>query len=473
MHSGDFDKRTRSMQAFQILLFGCLLAVNAMAQNANPNNQSNNQSVVQKIAEREAELKKLSGRDPEWLDWNRYLELNEKTNLNRDRALSPEEVEHVRVMGIDAVSMRILKIESLQREIKVLKQPQFAEFLKQGQSLCEDRHRLLATQPIPPTPALRKLGFDPLSFPKIDGSTSTQPLAVMIACRYFDLNSHWSFAPKGNPKEDTGYFDDIELKLAEYSLKPAEKIKSQSRLVGIVDKFLVGNESTHQAYVNILEGTSGFGLLARKPNTEEVELARKLNVELEVVPCAHDAFVFIVAQDGPVTELSTAQIKAIYTGTAKTWEAVGGSRNAKIYPYRRPKNSGSEELMLELVMIETPLSEKVSGNLVGRLMSSVFLNLTQNKDGIAYSVRYYEHYMAGSAGTRTIQVDGVAPTEETIANGTYPYIANVYAVIRREASPDSGPRKLLQWLLTDEGQAVVKQSGYVPLKSAGTPQFKK
>lgn len=469
MHSGDFGKRTRSMQAFHSLLFVCLFALNAMAQNANPNDQS----IEQKIAAREAELEKLSGRDPELQDWNRYLELKEKTNLNWDRPLTPEEEEHVRVARIEAVSRRLRKIQSLQREVKVLKQPQFEEFLKQGQSLCEDRHRLLATQPIPPTPALRKLGFDPLSFPKIDGSTSTQPLAVMIACRYFDLNSHWSFTPMENSNEGTGYFVDIELKLAEYSLKPLEKIKSQSRLVGIVNKFLVGNESTHQAYVNIIEGTSGFGLLARKPNTEEVEIARKLNVELEVVPCARDAFVFIVAQDGPVTKLSNAQIKAIYTGTAKTWDAVGGSRNAKIWPYRRPKNSGSEELMLQLVMKETPLSEKVSSDLVGRLMSSVFLNLTQNKDGIAYSVRYYEHYMAGSAGTRTIKVDGVAPTEENIANGTYPYIANVYAVIRREATPDSGPRKLLQWLVTDEGQAVVKQSGYVPLKSAGTRQFNK
>lgn len=468
MYSSEIKTPTRSMPAFHCLLFVSLFALNAMAQNANPNNQS----VEQKIAEREAELEKLTGRDPKLQDWNRYLELKEKTNLFWDRALSPEEEELSRIVGIEAVYMRLGKIESLDRQIKEMKQPQFAEFLKQGQSLCEDRHRLLATQPIPATPALRKLGFDPLSFPKIDGSTSTQPLAVMIACRHFDLNTQWSFTPMGIFKEHTSYFEDIELKLAEYSLRPLGKIKSQSRLVGIVDKFLVGNESTHQAYVNIIEGTSGFGLLARKPNTEEVELASKLNVELEVAPCARDAFVFIVAQDGPVTELSTVQIKAIYTGTAKTWDEVGGSRNAKIYPYRRPKNSGSEELMLQLVMNETSLPEKVSHELVGNLMSSVFLRLTQNKDGIAYSVRYYEHYMAGSAGTRTIQVDGVAPTEETIANGTYPYIANVYAVIRREAPPDSAPRKLLQWLLTDEGQAVVKQSGYVPLKSVGTPQFK-
>ena len=97
-------------------------------------------------------------------------------------------------------------------------------------------------------------------------------------------------------------------------------------------------------------------------------------------------------------------------------------------------------------------------------MSSVFLNLSENKDGIAYSVRYYEHYMAGNVRTRTIKVDGVEPSPENIANGTYPYIANAYAVIRRDSSPDNGPRKLLLWLLSDEGQAVIQQSGYVPLK---------
>lgn len=94
------------------------------------------------------------------------------------------------------------------------------------------------------------------------------------------------------------------------------------------------NESTHRAYLNILDGKSGLGLLARKPNGDELELARKQNVEFEVVPCARDAFVFLVNQDGLVTELSTDQIKAIYSGAAKTWDQVGGNRNTKIYPVK-------------------------------------------------------------------------------------------------------------------------------------------
>jgi len=71
--------------------------------------------------------------------------------------------------------------------------------------------------------------------------------------------------------------------------------------------------------------------------------------------------------------------------------------------------------------------------------------------------------MAGSARTRTIKIDGVVPNRETIEDGTYSYIADVYAVIRKDSQSESGPRKLLKWLLSTEGQAVVKQSGYIPI----------
>jgi len=427
-------------------------------------------SIAQRIERCEKALQKLSERDPEMPVWNRYLE-----SIERDGSLwkrfeeyykteMESKDEFIVLSREDLVAARLSKIDSLKHELKELNQPKFAEFLKQGQMLCEERHRLLFTQPVPPTPELRNLVFDTLSFPKIDGSTSTQPLAALIACRYFDLDFRWTKDLKWTKEPSSSFMDlDIELKLAEYSLTPLERIETQRRLAGIVGKFLVGNESTHRAYRNILEGKSGFGLLARKPNADEIELARKQNVEFDVVPCARDAFIFLVNQDGPVTELTTDQIKEIYSGTAKNWNHVGGNRNTKIYPYRRPKNSGSEELMSQLVMRGTPLPENVASELVGRLMSTVFLDLSQNNDGIAYSVRYYEHFMAGSARTRTIKIDGVAPNRETIEDGTYPYIADVYAVIRKDSQSESGPRKLLQWLLSTEGQAVVKQSGYVPI----------
>jgi len=71
--------------------------------------------------------------------------------------------------------------------------------------------------------------------------------------------------------------------------------------------------------------------------------------------------------------------------------------------------------------------------------------------------------MSGSASTRTIAINNIETNFITIADRRYPLIAEVYAVIRKDAAMDSPQRKLYLWLLSEEGQSVVKQSGYVPI----------
>ena len=60
-------------------------------------------------------------------------------------------------------------------------------------------------------------------------------------------------------------------------------------------------------------------------------------------------------------------------------------------------------------------------------------------------------------------VNGVMPSAETIRNRTYPFVTPVYAVIRKGTPKTSSAVRLRDWLLTEEGQAVVKESGYVPM----------
>jgi len=58
----------------------------------------------------------------------------------------------------------------------------------------------------------------------------------------------------------------------------------------------------------------------------------------------------------------------------------------------------------------------------------------------------------------------VLPSYETISKGAYPYITKVYVVTRKGLEPEFGAARLKQWLLSAEGQAVVKESGYVPIR---------
>ncbi len=194
------------------------------------------------------------------------------------------------------------------------------------------------------------------------------------------------------------------------------------RLAEIINRVLVVNASTHDAYVRILEGKSDIGLLARPPSPAELEVARSKSVELEVVPCALDAFVFLVHRDNPVRGLTSAQIRGIYTGVITNWRDVGGKDEA-MTPFRREEESGSEQLMRTLVMTGVPfgLPHDYRHRLVGQSMAGIYLALTDNPTGIGYSVYYYERFMSGSPKTQVIAVDGVEPTFETIRDRQYPY----------------------------------------------------
>jgi phosphate transport system substrate-binding protein len=217
----------------------------------------------------------------------------------------------------------------------------------------------------------------------------------------------------------------------------------------------------------LIEGRSDIGLLARPPSSAELELSRAKSVDLEFTPCALDAFVFLVNKANPVRNLTRKQIQDIYSGKITTWESVGGS--GRITAYQREENSGSQQLMNKLVMKDVPLYDpkdyKDGPQLIGQIMSSTFLSLTSDEHAIGYSVYYYEHFMSGSPRTRTIAVDGVEPNSETIGKRKYPYLCEVLVVTRKGLGHDAPAAKLRAWLLSPEGQSVVRASGYVPLVS--------
>ena len=64
---------------------------------------------------------------------------------------------------------------------------------------------------------------------------------------------------------------------------------------------------------------------------------------------------------------------------------------------------------------------------------------------------------------KMISVDGVEPTVENIKNGLYSITTNLYAVTY-ENNPNENVEKLIDWVLSDEGQSIIEQTGYVGIK---------
>jgi phosphate transport system substrate-binding protein len=70
--------------------------------------------------------------------------------------------------------------------------------------------------------------------------------------------------------------------------------------------------------------------------------------------------------------------------------------------------------------------------------------------------------MVADDGVKMLSLNGVYPSTENIQNGTYPIIAKFYAIYRKDNDNENIPR-LIDWLLSDEGQQLIEGSGYVPL----------
>jgi phosphate transport system substrate-binding protein len=311
-----------------------------------------------------------------------------------------------------------------------------------------------------PVPNGLALDFQPLSYPLVDGSTSTYPLGRLIACRLLNIPYQWV----ANPNHEFSMRSAMGARVEDYQFvtrllraTPGENAHSR-RVTTLINECLSRHTGTHTAYTNLITGKADVILVAREPSADELEMAQ--GKVLNVRPVALDAFVFMVNEANPVEGLTTDQIRRIYSGQIAHWPKPWAG--VRLNAYIRDRNSGSQELMEQLVMRGLSFDEKFRYRDMLSGMGGPFHALRQDPHGLGFSVYYYAHYMTVSPATRLIAVDGVHPTRETIANRTYPYVTEVYVVIRDDLPEDHDARRLRDWLLSQEGQSVVAESGYIP-----------
>lgn len=282
------------------------------------------------------------------------------------------------------------------------------------------------------------------TYPRVDGSTSTLPLARVIACELLGVPYRWEPAAG----------EEGEAVIVPYGSTPEQ----QSLATSIAERIV--HNRTHDAYVNLVAGRADLILVANPPSDEERAYASARAVTLELRPVALDALVVLVNSANPVTGLSAEQVRRIFMGQTTRWSDVGGGAD-EIHPYVRPHNSGSQQLMDAIVMqgqvMPTwPVDRTVAymGGLIDRIKTDPL--------AIGYSVYYFVTYQYPGAGYRALAMDGVAPDATTIASRRYPFVAEVWAVTRSDLAGTAPARRFRDWLLTSDGQRVVGRSGYVP-----------
>ena len=283
------------------------------------------------------------------------------------------------------------------------------------------------------------------NYPKVDGSTSAEPLQVLIACKLLGVEYSWVYLPY--------WFNWFSYP---YHIMPSCDEKPETGRF-ITERIL--HSGTHGSYVNLIYNNVDLIIVARTASEDELHIADSLGISLMEAPIALDAFVFLVNVNNPVHSLTTREIQDIYTGSITRWNEVGGT-GTEISPYQRDRNSGSQELMEKLVMTGLKMLDLPDMIAIG--MMGMINRIEYDSEGLGYSVNYYTQYMVRSDSVKLLSVDGVYPDHKSIKERKYGYTTEVYAVIRTDLETSSVAYQLFELLSKPSGQGVIDESGYIP-----------
>jgi phosphate transport system substrate-binding protein len=197
-------------------------------------------------------------------------------------------------------------------------------------------------------------------------------------------------------------------------------------------------------------------VLAVKYYDETLEEMADRGAKLVITPIAKEGFVFVTTKDNPIDSLTVDELRKIYSGEITNWSQLGG-QDKEIEAFQRNEDSGSQTAMLDF-MGDIQIREMTP---VVSAMSDM-LHEVQAKGGLGYSIfswalqtqfNYFENL-------KMIAIEGITPSYNTIADESYPAVVYTYSYYN---AGNANGKALTQWLLTDEGQRLIAEAGYISL----------
>jgi phosphate transport system substrate-binding protein len=249
-------------------------------------------------------------------------------------------------------------------------------------------------------------------------------------------------------------------------------VKGSDTLVILAQKWAELYMSKHpDAKIQVTGGGSGIGIAALQNNTTDIANASRPMKAAERAACIKTAGKnpreYKVALDGlsvyvnsanPMNEITLDQLKDIFTGRVRNWKDLGGA-DAPITVYSRENSSGTYEFFKEHVLLG---QDFVSSAQTMPGTAALLQAITKDNNGVGYGGAAYGHGAKALKVKKTAESAAVEPTQENVLGQKYPIWRYLYMYL----SPDKDKGEVaafLNWVRSDEGQAVVKDVGYYPL----------
>jgi phosphate transport system substrate-binding protein len=218
--------------------------------------------------------------------------------------------------------------------------------------------------------------------------------------------------------------------------------------------FNIAAEGSTTGISGIIDGTAQIGMSSRPVKPEEEATAKSKGVTLKPTTVAYDGIGVIVNAANPIKSLTKKQVEQLFTGDVTDWSAVGGSAG-KISAYTRNTSSGTYSEFKELAMKKrdyAPDSQKMAGN------EQIASEVSKNPNGVGYVGLAYTK----ASGIKVVAIDGAMPSKESVLGKTYPYSRPTFYYTNGE--PAGLAKQFVDFTISDAGQKIVEQVGFVPIK---------
>jgi phosphate transport system substrate-binding protein len=222
---------------------------------------------------------------------------------------------------------------------------------------------------------------------------------------------------------------------------------------------------------DMMSGLNDICQSSRPLTPDEIKRAKDAGLAPHEYIIGIDGLAVFVHKDNPISELSMNQVRAIFTGAVKNWKEVGGP-DLPITLYAREANSGTYHYFKEHALKKSdyaPNTNHMAGS------AAVCEAVAKDRAGVGFSgIGYAAHLTTIKVvGLRTDRNSPVVSplvggthkiNEDVIQDGTYP-LARPLQYFTPKA-PSDAVQAFLDWVMSDEGQAVVRKMEYVPLAPA-------
>ena len=209
----------------------------------------------------------------------------------------------------------------------------------------------------------------------------------------------------------------------------------------------------------LINGTTDICASSRPIKRNEVRMLRsRYGYRGMEVRVAKDGLSVYVHNDNPVQELTLDQVKRVFTGEIRNWGDVGGN-DEPIVLYSRENNSGTYEFFKEQVLENADFDARAQ-HMAGT--AALIHAISKDPNGIGFGGAAYATTVRALALAGDDDSPAVEPTRETIMDGTYPVWRFMYFYMKER--PAGKAQEFIDWVISEEGQSVVTDVGYYPIR---------